>query len=254
MKFEDMRVKKLEFTARYRNHARRWVTQKRINHILGVQLQGKAIHDFGYQKFVISTGCLYFLNQKDEYSVEVLEDCSAFSVHFTTVEPIETDSFCLPVKSTVEMVNLLERIEAQVTAEPGGNHLAMSDFHRLCALFVEQYRKAYQPGDVRVTKAKEWIDLHFREESALEDAAKISGISRRRFNELFRKQFGITPNRYLTVRKIELAKSLLHNGTISVADTAEQCGFRDIYYFSKVFHAETGMSPTEYRKRGFEFS
>lgn len=42
-------------------------------------------------------------------------------------------------------------------------------------------------------------------------------------------------------------KRLLKNGKLGIADIAENAGFSDLYYFSRKFKAETGMTPTEYR-------
>ena len=47
---------------------------------------------------------------------------------------------------------------------------------------------------------------------------------------------------------IRLAKNLLSSGQFSVTQTAEHCGFSDVYYFSKVFKKETLCSPSKYIK------
>ena len=48
-------------------------------------------------------------------------------------------------------------------------------------------------------------------------------------------------------RKIEEARSLLDASSLSVTEIAEQCGFSDLYYFSKVFKEHLGVSPRKYR-------
>ena len=78
-------------------------------------------------------------------------------------------------------------------------------------------------------------------------ASEECEISRRRFNELFKNQFDITPNRYIVMRKIDLAKQLLKSGEIQISEISEICGFENIYYFSKVFKSEVGISPGKYK-------
>ena len=80
-------------------------------------------------------------------------------------------------------------------------------------------------------------------------AAEKSGLSRRRFDELFKNSFNVTPGRYLINLKIDYAKRLLTTSNIGVSQVAELCGTSDIYYFSKLFKKETGFSPNRYRKK-----
>ena len=51
------------------------------------------------------------------------------------------------------------------------------------------------------------MDLHFKEDGILALAAQKSELSRRRFNDLFKQQYGITPNDYLTDLKIKHFKA-----------------------------------------------
>ena len=88
-----------------------FAVQNRDNHIIGIQLSGSALHYFKNQKFTIDEGCIYFLNQKDDYKVDILEKGVAFSIHFTTYEPIDTDSFCTKTSRANEIVRLLSIIE-----------------------------------------------------------------------------------------------------------------------------------------------
>ena len=120
-------------------------------------------------------------------------------------------------------------------------------FYRFCHLLEKLRAKAYHPKDDRIAEAKKYIDLHFRE-TDIQSAANKTGLSRRRFNDLFKKQYGITPGHYLTSLKIDAAKSLLVENGLSVKSIAEHCGFEDHYYFCKVFKEMTGATPTQFRK------
>ncbi len=251
MNFGNIRVKNIDFVVVYKGRARSWVTKNRKNHILGVKLSGCAHHDFGYQRFDMSGGCIYFLNQRDDYYVNVKEYGEAFSVHFTTYEDIDTDSFCIKLNNTDEVISLLEKIRTYTLATTNGDGMALSYLYRLCARFEEIKNKKYSKSDTRITAAKEYIDLHFKEKDCLSSLEEVCGISRRRLNELFKNQFDITPNRYIIMRKVELAKQLLQANELSVLEISEMCGFADIYYFSKVFKNETGLTPREYRKGNY---
>ena len=195
----------------------------------------------------MSENSIYFFNQKDDYDVKVIEKGTAFSVHFSTYEPISTDTFFLKIGSHGEIIRLLEVIESGFMSQ-NNELLLLSRFYRLCSLINALYEKTFIPKDKRILDAGEYISAHFRDADCLDAAAKTCGLSRRRFNDLFKNCFDITPNRYIINLKIDYAKGLLKSGYISVSQTAMLCGFSDIYYFSKVFKTETGVSPREYKK------
>ncbi len=246
MDFANLRINDIVCTIRYTPTKDRFISRNKPCHILGIQLSGNADHDFGFQRLTLDENCLYFLNQAEDYDVQVNERGLAFSVHFTTFEPIDTHSFALHLKANGEVVSLLEKIDR----EYHGKHrdaVMLSDLYRLCALYDAVYQKKYRPSDPRQSKAAEYLDSHFREKDCLAKAAAVCGVSERRFNDLFKQWFHTTPNRYITDKKLALAKQLLlYSEALSVTDVAQQCGFSDVYYFSKVFKQATGSSPTEF--------
>lgn len=55
----------------------------------------------------------------------------------------------------------------------------------------------------------------------------------------------------MTIFRIERAKELLRDTDAGVADIAEQVGYKDTKYFSKLFAKQIGINPTQYRKMHF---
>lgn len=247
MEFSNLKVKSLECAVKFIPRQKSWVSGN-STHIIGVQLTGSARHDFSYKSFTITGGCIYFLNQKDKYRVNVNERGEAFSVHFTTYEDIDTDSFCIETSSISKVIGSLEKIKKALDIQSGGDVKALCEFYKMCICFEEIRRTEYVKKDKRMLRAREYMDLHFKDADCLEASAEISQISRRRFNELFKRQFDVTPNTYILQRKVELAKRMLKLDELSVTDIAELCGFCDVYYFSKVFKKEIGTTPSAYRK------
>ena len=247
MNFENLKLKNINCVIKYVAKTKKFISRKKQFHILGIHLSGTAFHDFGFQQFTLAPDCIYFLNQDEDYNVEILEKGVAFSVHFTTYEPIDTHSFCIRLQNPTEVIRLLEKIETQKSLSHNCNNATASTFYKLCSIFDDIRRKTYQQKDQRIIEAKAYMDLHFKEEDCLENAVQTSNLTQRRFNDLFKKVFDTTPNRYLTILKIELAKELLKIDNLTVTETAELCGFSDIYYFSKLFKKETGKTPSEFK-------
>ena len=66
---------------------------------------------------------------------------------------------------------------------------------------------------------------------------------------LFKKHANTTFNTYLTSVRIKEAKRLLRSGGLSQGDIAAMVGFRDYYYFNRVFKAECGITPFQYQNK-----
>ena len=247
MDFKKLKIKEIESVVKFTPDKSEFSSKNKSWHIIGIQLSGSALHIFKDRQLVLSENSIYFFNQKDDYDVKVIEKGTAFSVHFSTYEPISTDTFFLKIGSHGEIIRLLEVIESGFMSQ-NNELLLLSRFYRLCSLINTLYEKTFSPKDKRILNAGEYISAHFRDADCLDAAAKNCGLSRRRFNDLFKNCFDITPNRYIINLKTDYAKGLLKSGYISVSQTAMLCGFSDIYYFSKVFKNETGVSPREYKK------
>ena len=97
-----------------------------------------------------------------------------------------------------------------------------------------------------VEKSILYMSEHFTEKITLKSLADISGKSVSYYGKTFKKLYGVTPIEYLLSIRIAYAKRLLENGS-SVTETAEMCGFSDLYYFSKAFKLREGVSPSRYR-------
>ncbi len=69
------------------------------------------------------------------------------------------------------------------------------------------------------------------------------------FRRRFKKQTGTTPTAYLINLRIEHAKMLLKQKdkmNFTIKEIAHLCGFRDPYYFSRLFKEKTQLSPSDY--------
>ena len=58
---------------------------------------------------------------------------------------------------------------------------------------------------------------------------------------------------YTTKKRISEAKSLLKNDDIKLSEVAEKVGYKDYYYFSKLFKKYVGVSPLKYKNKKFSF-
>ena len=247
MEFSNLRVKELKNVLKHTPSVDRWQAKARMTHIVGIQLCGKMYHEMNGKSLPLADGDVFFFNAKDDFQAVVKERGMSYTVHFTAYEPIETESFAVHAADPRKFTALLDDIARAVTPQDAGGNLALSLFYRLCHLIDHQAKQSYHPSDRRIVAAEEYLRLHFKEKDALALATESTALTARRFCDLFRAQYGIPPGKYLTALRIAAAKEALAS-PMSVKQAAEAAGFLDLYYFSKLFKKETGMSPTDFRK------
>lgn len=95
---------------------------------------------------------------------------------------------------------------------------------------------------------KEFIDYHISQDLSTETLCKELYISKSKLYRLSKDTFGMGISEYIVLQRIEKAKKLLTSTDTHLYTIAEETGFRDQNYFSKVFKKTTGELPTEYRK------
>ena len=100
----------------------------------------------------------------------------------------------------------------------------------------------------RLAKARYAIIKNPEIEHTVGSLAKLCGYSSGRSSHLYRDTYGITPMQSVISERINMAKSLLEYGGLSVSEVAAACGFANIYYFSKCFKEKTGVAPSDYKK------
>lgn len=92
------------------------------------------------------------------------------------------------------------------------------------------------------------IQESYREDITLQSLARKYHISESRLSVRLKELQGMSFSKYLTSRRIQKAKELLADERLSVEQVAGLVGYKDYYYFTKVFKKSTGISPSKYRK------
>lgn len=82
----------------------------------------------------------------------------------------------------------------------------------------------------------------------IQHLADLCGVSDDYFRHAFRKDFGISPKKYISEQKIKAIKELLLNSNDNISTISRKTGFYDANYFTRFFKKETGNTPSQYRK------
>lgn len=92
------------------------------------------------------------------------------------------------------------------------------------------------------------IQNSYTEDITLSNLAEKYNISVSRLSTRMKENLGMSFTKYLTFRRVQRAKELLADDSLSIEQIAEMVGYRDYFYFIRVFKKATGVSPSVYRK------
>jgi YesN/AraC family two-component response regulator len=93
-----------------------------------------------------------------------------------------------------------------------------------------------------------FIRMHYTESLTSDIICKHFSCSRSYLSHQFKNKCGLSLREYITILRIEDAKSLLLHSNLNVTEIAIAVGFSDSNYFSKAFKKATGLSPINYKK------
>jgi AraC family transcriptional regulator len=99
-----------------------------------------------------------------------------------------------------------------------------------------------------VKRLVEHMEAHLDEDVPLSGLATLVGLSPFHLCRTFKASLGLPPHRWLQARRVERAKALLSDSTLTIIDIAAAVGYENPGHFAKVFRRETGVTPREFRR------
>ncbi len=93
-----------------------------------------------------------------------------------------------------------------------------------------------------------YIHDHISEDLSTSALAEVSGYSTGYLSRVFKQEMGTSIHEYITQSRMNLARELLCNTHLRVYEIASGCGYDNTTYFIKVFKAQTGQTPQEYKQ------
>lgn len=109
---------------------------------------------------------------------------------------------------------------------------------------LEESKEIYQYNS-QVADILEYINRNISNDITIKSLADNFYLSESYICRIFKAETGTTINKYLTARRISIAKSLLNVG-LSVTEVCEKSGFHDYSNFLKAFTKAVGISPKKY--------
>ena len=112
------------------------------------------------------------------------------------------------------------------------------------APFAAQRKQSFASA---IGDACDELAVRFDEDIDLEDLSRRHGMSYPLFRRLFKAQTGFSPHAYVLEMRLNRAKALLRETSLSVEDIGTSVGFSSLAYFSAAFQKRLGVSPSSLR-------
>lgn len=128
--------------------------------------------------------------------------------------------------------------------------------HTLMFHVVKNYTNAVEYGKqflgglsgYKLRRVTEFINDNLEKDLTLTEIAEVADLSHFHFARSFRKTLGVTPQQYITNRRIEKAKELLSKSDLPIVEIGFQTGFKNQSHFTTLFRKITSITPKIWRE------
>ncbi len=93
-----------------------------------------------------------------------------------------------------------------------------------------------------------YIENNYMKKISIDKIAKLCLLCPSVFRKRFHEATGMSPIEYKNFLTVSKAAELLRTGEYTIAEAAHEVGIDDVYYFSRLFKKQIGVSPRNYRK------
>ncbi len=238
----------LEIFATRKIRLQRWTLKNLVDSYwrLYCPVEGRAIIRYQGVPTELEPGHVYLIPPRTTFSAELAEPFSKWYVHFILGRAdllAVPGIYRLPTDSLTQSgLSLL----AEGDPEKSSWQAAVLVLHSLGRLPGSAWTD--QKIDRRVARAMDYLQSNLARKISADDAARAAGVSVRNLNHLFRSHARMTPMSVLLDFRLDRACHLLRQTDLSIEQVAEQCGFPNRYYFSRMLKQNRGISPAAYRK------
>ncbi len=223
-------------------------------------LEGGGVYRCGSTQGEFVPGRMYLLPSNTDLSFHTADRVKLSWTHLDLLWRKELNLFNLVVPRAVEWHTPGQEMARRFDEIPdlwrGGcpeRLRALSTVYELLGVFWELADFAIPAGQDRrlrrLQRALRLIDGKLAGGVSVTELASAAGMGESQFFAEFKTLLGVTPARYVLLRRLERARQMLAPGQEhKLQAVAEACGFSDAFHLSKTFKREYRISPRDYRK------
>lgn len=179
------------------------------------------------------------------FSPDIIPEYAATFHHLQPADPLlPAGQACLDLRLAVNRVSQLRMEENQPICVAYLHLLLAGTMHRLA--FLPAYDYSGQDLGRRIIQ---YISVHAFEDITLQSVARALGISVSHLSHFFSGQLRISFRRFINAIRIDRARMLMRDPSMTLTQICGECGFSNMRTFRRAFEAETGCLPSDSRMR-----
>lgn len=237
--------------------------------------RGSGVHRIDFNAYDIKPGTVFTLSPGQTHSWSLSEDIDGyiffhtrefFNLHFTHLR-VEDYPFFYSFHNPpfIQLRNhYLKNMEALFTElydeYQDDRLMKFQKIRSLVSIVYVQLSRMYLPGKekkeqkqkqnylARLRKFEQLLDENYRTVKSPAAYAKMMGMSEKHLNRICKECLNKTTTEVISDRVILEAKRLLILSESSIAEVAEQLGYYDNSYFTRLFKKRTGQTPAAFIK------
>jgi AraC-like DNA-binding protein len=172
---------------------------------------------------------------------------------WTVLNRVDEEGFVLPLEKFYEEELLLEIYKEQKQKQIGWNSMAGLLYYqfflkalRLLSSTPSCIHSSFGYMNIALTATK-YIHANYQDDINLGVVATLLNVTSRHINRLFQDMFGISFARTVNIIRMHYSKQYLRNTNKPIEWIAEHVGLPSSKSLTKLFKAQEGISPAEYR-------
>jgi AraC family transcriptional regulator, arabinose operon regulatory protein len=239
------------------------VNRTRMDFYLIYLINGEGHYITGNTTITAQAGSIiiYRPDEHQKYFYNAIENAELYWIHFTggqaesLMDELDfTGSNFFQVRIHAEFIELFENIIHEL-------QIKKPHFHQLCISYLLQLLSSFSrdasalrngekiPENSILENVIKVMNEEFHQEHEMEYYAKKSELSLFQFIRNIKKLTRYSPAKYIEKLRIAKAKELLRDSSLSITKISAIVGYKDPFYFSKVFKKASGITPSEFRNR-----
>ena len=234
----------------------------RPNYILHFVLEGKGTYQIGEQKYRISKGqgfliepdiSVFYQADREHPWTYLWVGFGGTKAHkFVSDLGLNDERLMFSSRHGQELRRIVYSILKHTEFTVSNSYYLQSKLYEFFSVLTRDLEvesaKEVHSQNIYVRCAIQYIQNYYSSGLQVTDIAKYLNVDRSYLYTLFKENLGVSPKQFLDQFQVSRAKEELMLTNSTIGHIAHVCGFQDTQRFTKVFKAQTGLTPSAYRK------
>lgn len=219
------------------------------SYVMYLVINGKGSLNLNGIHYKLSAGKIFFTFPKIPYTIENIDSFKYMYITFDGNRSEELFSrFGISLKNCIfDGHEGIISFWQNAIIKAGEKNLDLISEAVLLYTFGEMVPTEFKEDQLLIKSILKHIDDNFTDsELSLQFLSDALGYNSKYISRVFKDNMGITFSNYLTNIRIQNAVFLIDQGVTAIKNVALLSGYKDPFYFSKVFKTVIGISPKQY--------